>query len=45
MGIYDSRNPYPKDFDDLDECINSENCPFANGECFDAGECLVEKNY
>ena len=40
MGIYYGRTPYPQEFDEVVSCPNSETCPHANGDCFDAGCCL-----
>ena len=44
MGIYSHYEVYPSWFDDIWPCPNGDDCPYADGECFDAGECLSKKN-
>lgn len=45
LGIYSSTEPYPSWFDDICPCPNGDDCPFADGECFDVGYCIVEKEF
>ena len=40
MGLYDSRIVYPPEFDEYETCTQSDICPYADGKCFEAGECL-----
>lgn len=40
--MYNSRQPYPKWYDEEEECMN-ENCEYGlNGDCFNAGYCIRE---
>ena len=41
MGIYDSRNPYPKDFDEEIDTSDCDNCTF---ECWEVGYCIKDKD-
>lgn len=43
MGIYSNYEVYPSWFDEIEECPHSELCNHANGDCFKAGFCLMEK--
>ena len=45
MGIYSPYEVYPSYFDEFEPCPYADNCPHSNGDCFDAGECLVKKNH
>ena len=43
MGIYSPYEVYPSWYDEMEECPNAEHCIHANGDCFNAGFCLMEK--
>ena len=40
---FERRFELPTFDDDIEPCV--PNCKFADGECFEAGECLLQKNF
>lgn len=42
MTIYNPYEVYPHWFDEIEPC-DKDDCPYANGQCFNAGFCIMEK--